>query len=76
MTLTQHLLNVPGLPGKHSGGAEHEEAVVEHQTVLAEVLGLQLLFHEDAVTSSEEIIEQNINIAEIKMIIKIVGATM
>ena len=76
MTLTHHLLNVPRLPGEHCGGAKHEEAVVEHQSVLAEILGLQLLFHQDSVTSGEEIIEQHVNIAEMQtMSIKCVFVT-
>ena len=68
MTLTHHLHNVPRLPGEHCSWAQHEEAVVEHQSVLAEILGLQLLFHQDSVTSSEEIIEQDIHIAEMQML--------
>ena len=43
-------------------GWEHEEAVVSHQAVLADLLGLQLLLDDDPITSSEEVVEEHIYI--------------
>ena len=45
------------------GGEDHEERVVEEEAVLAEVLGVQLLLHVNALAGRAEIVQEDKDVA-------------
>ena len=65
--VTNAFLKVPCLPGEYESWKEHEERVVEHQAVLPQLLRLQLLLHEDTVTGGEEVIQQHVGVARVRV---------
>ena len=56
-------VNSSRLQGEYLRRYHHEEAVVEHETILAEALGIQLLPHDDSIGGGEEVVEENIDVA-------------
>ena len=52
----------------NDGRGNHEETVVEQQTILAQVFRVQLLLDNYSITGSEQIIQQDKRISEQKVI--------
>jgi len=53
---------VASLPGEQRGGQQHEQAIIEHQAILPQVLRIQFLLHHHAISSSEKIIQKDVNV--------------
>lgn len=66
-------LYVSGVPGDGKGRHYHEQRVVIHEAVFAELLGVQFFLHINTVGSSEYIAQQNEDVS-LKIESKIVGS--